>query len=161
AYIIETNGDLTLNQVNAIFGTAYLTALSGSILNGIAAPAQGPPTPNVVAVTTYLTASGSVGPLNTEISYLEGRAGSGTSNSFIVSNTGPAVVGGVTSNKTAVQAGGKVKITAHSPMTVTQDVIGNDDVNLISTDVAGENDDLIIQSGVTVQSVGVFTNGVL
>src|SRR5262249_37436111 len=111
AYIVETSHDLTLNQVNVTsFGTAYLSPSSGSILNGIPAPAQGPPTPNVVAKYAHFVASGSVGPLNTEVSYVEGSAGTGSSDSFTISNTGPAVVGGVTTNPVAVQAGGTVRI---------------------------------------------------
>jgi hypothetical protein len=159
AYLVETNGDLTLNQVNARFGSAYLAAPSGSIVNGNAG--QTSPPPNIIAVKTYLAASGSVGPLNTQVSYLEGRAGSAASNSFTVSNTGPAVVGGVTTNPTAVQAGGAVTVTTHSPLTVTSNVIANQDVHLSGNDDAGEDDDLIVQAGVTIQSAGVFQNGIL
>jgi hypothetical protein len=161
AYVIEKNGDLTLDQVNAPFGTVYLTAPSGSILNGHAAQAS--PPSNIVAVKAYLTAGGNVGPLNTQVSYLEGRAGSATSDSFTVSNTGPAVVGNVTTdpNAAGVQAGGAVTIATHRPLTVTQNVLANQDVQLGGTDHAGENDDLIIQAGVTVQAVGVFGDGIL
>ena len=162
AYIVQTSGDLTLNQVNVTsFGTAYLTAISGSILNGISAPAQGPPTPNIVAEYADLTAGGSVGLLNTEVSYVEGSAGSSSSDSFTISNTGPAVVGGVTTNPVAVQAGGTVTIGAHSPLTITQNVISNQDIYLTGDHDPGEVSNLTIEPGVLVWSEGVFSNGVM
>ena len=162
AYIVQTQGNLTLNQVDATsFGSAYLTALSGSILNGIPAPAKGPPTPNIVAEYVDLVAGGSVGPLNTEVSYIEGSAGTAASDSFTISNTGPAVVGGVTSDSGPVHAGGTVTIAAHSPVTVTENVIAGNDVYLSGDHDPGEVSNLIIEPGVVVQSTGVFQNGVL
>ncbi len=162
AYIVQSSGDLTLNQVNVTsYGTAYLTALSGSIVNGIAPPAQGPPTPNIVAEYADLTAGESVGLLNTEVSYVEGSAGSSSSDSFTISNTGPAVVGGVTTNPIAVQAGGTVTIGAHSPLTITQNVISNQDIYLTGDHDPGEVSNLTIEPGVLVWSQGVFSNGVL
>ena len=109
AFLVETKGNLRLDQVNALFGTVFLTVPSGSIVNGNSGG------PNVVAVNAYLSASKNVGtistPIDTEVSYLEGMA---TSGSFIVSNTGPAVVGGFVGGNApgyAVIAGGEVLIT--------------------------------------------------
>ncbi len=72
AYLVETKGNLTLNQVNALFGTVFLTVPSGSIVNGNTGG------PNVVAVNAYLSASQNVGttslPIDTQVSYLEGLA---------------------------------------------------------------------------------------
>ena len=159
AYLVETKGNLTLNQVNALFGTVFLTVPFGSIFNGAASG------PNVVAAYTYLSAGQNVGttslPLDTEVSYLEGNA---TSGMFIVSNTGAAVVGGFAGGNAsgdAVLAGGEVLITAHSPVKVTQDIISNADIYLTATDVANEIDDVTIVPGVTVQSAGVYVGGVL
>ncbi len=159
AYIVETNGDLRVYQVNALFGTVFLTVPSGSIVNGNSG------SPNVVAVNAYLSAGQNVGTISmsidTEVSYLEGNATNGT---FIVSNTGAAVVGGFVGGNVsgdAVQAGGEVLITAHSPVTVNSNIISNADIYLTATDVANEIDDVTIQSGVTVQSAGVYVGGVL
>ncbi len=161
AYLVETNGFLMLNQVNALFGTVFLIAPSGSLLNGAAAG------PNVVAVNAYLSADQNVGtiskPINTEVSYLEGNA---TSGSFIVSNTGAAVVGGFEGGNVsgdAVQAGGEVLITTHSPLTVSHPMISNGDIILTATYVAADDgtDDVTIGPGVTVQSAGVYVSGVL
>ena len=159
AYLVETKGDLTLNQVNALFGTVFLTVPSGSILNGNAGG------PNVIAVNAYLSASKNVGtipvPVDTQVSYIEGMAASG---SFIVSNAGAAVVGGFEGGNVsgdAVQAAGEVMITAHSPVTVMQNMISDGDITLTATDVANEIDDVTVLSGVTVQSVGTYVSGVL
>ncbi len=159
AYLVETLGNLTLYQVNALFGTVFLTVPSGSIINGNSGG------PNVVAVNAYLSASQNVGttslPVDTQVSYLEGNATTGT---FIVSNAGAAFVGGFMGGNVsgdAVQAGGEVLITAHSPVTVMQNVITNANIYLTATDVANEIDDVTIQSGVTVQSAGTYVSGVL
>ena len=159
AYLVETKGNLTLNQVNALFGTVFLTVPSGSIVNGNTGG------PNVVAVNAYLSASQNVGttslPIDTQVSYLEGLASSG---SFIVSNAGAAVIGGFVGGNVSgdgVQAGGKVSITAHSPIDVILNMISNGDITLTATDVANEIDDVTIESGKTVQSLGTYVGGVL
>ncbi len=163
AYIVETIGNLTLNQVsnadNVLVGTVYLEAPYGSIVNGNTA------VENVVAENAYLSAGQNVGtvslPIDTEVSYLEGMA---TFGSFIASNTGAAVIGfaGGNGSGDAVQAGGEVAITAHSPVTVMQSIISNADIYLTATYVAADDgtDDVTIEPGVTIQSAGnVFLQG--
>ncbi|HEV3085266.1 MAG TPA: hypothetical protein VGY66_36260, partial [Gemmataceae bacterium] len=160
AYILEDTGDLTLSQISATFGEVDLNAPHGSILNGST-------TTNLIAVKTYLVADQNVGtpaaPLSTSVAFIEGSAQAGT---FDISNTGPAVVGGVTNNSTAVYAGSGTFIQTHSPLEIKKDIIApTGDIRQAGNRSArGPNDlpsDLIVDAGVTIKAEtgNVFLGG--
>ena len=146
AYLIETAGDLTLNQVGTGEDSTAFIVSPGRILNG------GSGTANVVSGATRLYAGDDIGtedtPLYTEIDGLEGRSTSGT---VWITNAGHLTVGGV-SEADGVQAGGGVSITAGSPVTVVETIQAADIVITAGDDDADgtedTNDDLIVRSGV-------------
>jgi hypothetical protein len=155
-YIIETDGDaatlddLSINEVSAGEGyTAFITAPEGSILNGRADDG-----PNVVSGKTYLVARDDIGEeskqLRSEVGNIEGESIVG---STWVENTGPLTVGGVVdSSDPGMLGGGSARITATSPITVTEDMIYPHEVILTAGDSPDAGDDLVVLSGVTVQS---------
>jgi hypothetical protein len=152
AYILQDTGDLTLGQLSATFGEVDLMAPNGSILSGGSGT-------NLTAVKTYLVASQNVGtlaaPLFTSVAFIEGSAQAGT---FDISNTGRAVVGGVTNKKTAVSAGGGVNIQTHSPLEIKGDVSGAH-VYEAGNRSGGGGNDLIVDPGVTLTANGDVSQG--
>jgi len=156
AYILQDTGDLTLGQLSALFGEVDLTAPHGSILSGSSGI-------NLTTVRTYLIADQNVGisaaPLLTSVAYIEGSAQNGT---YDISNTGPAVVGGVTDNSIAVYAGAGASIQTHSPLEISKDIIAlTGDINQTGNRSAGGGNDLIVDAGVTInaEAGNVFLGG--
>ena len=146
-YIHETVGDLTLFAVGSILGTAFIDS-SGSIWNG------NPGGSNVTSGMTRLYASGNIGAadnaLQTLVGHLEGRS---TSGEVYIHNTGHLIVGGVSGESEGILAFGAVRITASSPVTVTENITA-DNITIVATDddidgTVDTNDDIIVQSGVT------------
>ena len=152
AYLIETAGDLILNQVGTGEDSTAFIVSPNRILNG------GSGLANVISGATRLYAGDDIGtednPLYTEVAGLEGRSTSGT---VWIGNTGYLTVGGV-SEADGVQADGGVNITNSSPVTVVETIQAADIVITAGDDAADgtveTNDDLIVRSGVTVFSTG-------
>ncbi|MBV1719790.1 MAG: hypothetical protein KMY51_07260 [Desulfomicrobium sp.] len=146
-YIHETAGDLTLFAVGSILGTAFIDS-SGSIWNG------NPGGSNVTSGMTRLYASDNIGAadnaLQTLVGHLEGRS---TNGEVYIHNTGHLIVGGVSGESEGILAVGSVRITASSPVTVTENITA-DNITIVATDddidgTVDTNDDIIVQSGVT------------
>jgi len=167
-YIIETAGDLSLNQVGTGTGaTAFITVPAGSILDGNADPNGF----NIISGKTFLVAANNIGAadrrITTEIGNIEAKS---TAGSTWVSNTGALAVGGVVdSSDPGMVAGGSINLTASSPITVTENqqageaiiILANDDNN--DSDVDGtatpaddDADFLIVKSGITIESTGSY-----
>jgi len=114
AYIIETDNDLTLNTVQTgPDRTAYITAPSGSILNG------NPGGENIIGGKTKLFAAYNIGAADnyiaSQVGYLEGKSSAGST--WIINN-GSLTTGGISDDVTGVDSGGSIHITAGSPITV-------------------------------------------
>ncbi|MDD5049875.1 MAG: hypothetical protein PHH09_13195, partial [Methanoregulaceae archaeon] len=173
AYIIETDGDLRLDQVSSGDGVAFITVPSGRILNGRSSGS------NVISGKTYLFASGDIGqpegtgngPVTTQVGNIEGQS---TAGSTWIMNNGALTVGGVTSGEgPGILSGGSVNIGASSPVIITRDIVsGRDeegnfvgfaDITVTSTgdgddsgawDAADGPDDIYIPEGITLDATG-------
>ncbi|NEU80298.1 DUF4347 domain-containing protein [Nostoc sp. UIC 10630] len=167
-YIIETAGDLSLNQVGTGAGaTAFITVPGGSILDGNSDPNGF----NVISGKTFLVASQNIGAANraitTEIGNIEAKS---TAGSTWVSNTGALTIGGVVdSTDPGMVAGGSINLTASSPITVTEnqqagaeiivwatDDNNDSDVDGTATPADDDADFLIVKSGITIESTGSY-----
>jgi Ca2+-binding RTX toxin-like protein len=152
-YIIETTGDVYLNTVGTGDGyTAFITAPTGSILNGRADGGS-----NVASGKTYLVARDNIGEetkwLRSEVGNIEGKSILG---SAWVINDGALTEGGVVvvTGEPGMWSGGDNTVTALSPITITEDVIAVGDITRNATEHAGEGDDITIKAGVTIKSTG-------
>ncbi|GFS08016.1 hemolysin-type calcium-binding region, partial [Elysia marginata] len=151
-YLIETAGDLSINTIGT--GSDYTAFILGrdNILNGNADANAS----NVTSGKTRLFAEGDIGAsgkrLQTTVGYMEGRS---TSGNVWITNTGHLTIGGL-DQVNGIVATGTVNIEAHSPITVEKSIITDDDILLYAgednNDVAGEEDDLTVKAGVTIQS---------
>jgi hypothetical protein len=148
-YIIQPLGDLRLHTVRttgeSVTYIAFITALSGDILDGNPDPAAS----NVLSGKLWLFASGDIGKpdarIQTEVGSIEGIS---TGGSVYILNLGGVEIGGVvdevgdtTSN--GIDAGGDVYFDATSPITVSEWVKAGGDIVITSTDTAG-NDDITV-----------------
>ena len=156
-YLIETSGNLGLNQVGVRGDfTAFLTAPVGSILNG-----RTDGNPNVISGRTYLVARDHIGegakPITTQVGKIEGKSITG---STWVSNLGALAVGGVVDNdEPGMSAGGSVDIEASSPVVITENIRAAGAINVRAHDDPddtgeGKADHITVRTGVTVQSLG-------
>ena len=148
-FVEKLIGDLSLYTVATTAGTAFILAPDGKILNGNTSAGGN----NILAGETYLFASLDIGtstnPITAEVGNVQGES---TSGNAYLSNTGSLIVGGVVpGNLIGFKANGKLQITTHSPIEVSQDMIGST-VTLIALDKAGTGDTLIVDPGVTVQA---------
>ena len=150
-YLIETQGDLSINEVGT--GAAYTAFILGParILNGN--PTAG--ASNVSSGKTRLFAVGDIGSedraLETTVGFLEGRSETGN---VWITNTGALTVGGV-SDAEGVEAYGTVTIVANSPVIMDENIHvfgAGEDIIVTSTDGAGNGDYFIVKSGVQVIS---------
>ena len=151
-YLIETDGDLSINTIGT--GADYTAFILGrdNILNGNADANAS----NVTSGKTRLFAEGDIGAsgkhLQTTVGYMEGRS---TSGNVWITNTGHLTIGGL-DQANGMVATGTVNIQAHSPITVEKSIITDEAILLYAgedtNDVAGEEDDLIVKAGVTIQS---------
>ncbi|MBD2449019.1 DUF4347 domain-containing protein [Nostoc sp. FACHB-152] len=167
-YIIETAGDLSLNQVGTGTGaTAFITVPAGSILDGNSDPNGF----NIISGKTFLVASQNIGAANraitTEIGNIEAKS---TAGSTWVSNTGALTIGGVVdSTDPGMVAGGSINLTASSPITVTEnqqagaeiivwatDDNNDSDVDGTATPADDDADFLIVKSGIKIESTGSY-----
>ncbi|OQX64175.1 MAG: hypothetical protein B5M56_00340 [Desulfococcus sp. 4484_241] len=147
-YIVETLGNLAVNTVSTPAGTAFISALTGSITNGRADSG-----PNVLAGKTWLFARDDIGAegkaLATQVGNIEGKTTSGTS---WIENSGALTVGGVTDTDPGYSGGADANIGASSPITVIEDMTACGTIILWSHDSPGPGDDITISGGVTVTS---------
>jgi len=153
AYLIETDGDLSLNTISAgseggISGeqTAYLLSF-GDILNGNADAA------NVQSGFVQLFATGDIGtqlnPITTEVGFLEGRSIAGDA---WIENDGHLNIGGL-SNPSGTESHGDTSLSAHSPLTVDKDIISTGgDIYIHAHDSVANVDHVLIKSGVTIDA---------
>ncbi len=159
-YLVETTGDLFLGQVSTGVGstdgvnyTAYIASLKGAsteedgaIYNGLDSGS------NVVSGRTRLFGTGDIGTeaakLNTVVGELEGTS---TTGNVYIENTGALIVG--MGGEHGVKAEGSIEIIAHSPVTVSLDMISGSSI-LIETDDDSDNDDIVIEAGVTLETTG-------
>lgn len=151
--LLGGTGDATLAEINAgttagpVGGRVTVAALDGRILDGNGA------TLNITAGNALLRAEGGVGTLanslETSVTQLEGSGGSG---GFYLDNYGALTIGGLTGVVGVSTTTGDIRIIAHSPLTVIEDVIGGGFVFLHAGETAGTGDDLTIIGGVTVRS---------
>jgi hypothetical protein len=148
-YISQTTGNLNLLTVSAFNGgTAFLEAPAGDIVN------DNPNGDNILSGKTYLFASGNIGAANKPITTAVGGVqGQSTAGSTWIDNTGALVVGGVVrGNRVGFRSGGRVHIHAHSPITVSQDTIATDDIDITSTHQADDGGFIEVVPGVTIDS---------
>ncbi|MCP4992917.1 MAG: calcium-binding protein, partial [Gammaproteobacteria bacterium] len=148
-YLIETFGDLFLNQViiNTNDKKAYLAA-QGSILDANALGEAA-----VIAGAAIFRSDKGVGTASKVLnSIVQNVEGSVTGNIWI-HNNGALSVGGASDNPNGITtATGSIQITASSPVTIVSDVGAGADIIITSTDKAAAGDDLTIKNGVMVQS---------
>ena len=160
--IVQTIGDVSLMSISSGSAqVAFITALAGSILNGR-------PDENAIvkAGKADLIASGSVGSGNLRNGGLSGRIVStvgnveaiATTGSIWLWNKGALTVGGVVPVATSPYAmyapNGSVNIQTSSPVTVILDNFSSGDI-LYQAGTAGASDDnLTVNSGVTLHSTG-------
>jgi len=159
-YLIETVGDLYLNTVStggySSMYTAFIAAPNGSIKNGRTSGA------NILSGKTYLFAAQDIGEAGnsicTEVANLEGQS---TAGSTWIDNDGAMIVGGVVNeNPLGISAGGSITTITHSPLTVDKSVTAAGDITMTASD-SGTGDDLVIKTGITLESTGgsVYLNG--
>jgi len=145
-YIHETAGDLSLFAIGSTLGTAFIDS-SGAIHNGNVGGS------NVTSGKTRLYASADIGTadnqLETVVGYLEGRS---TSGSVYIHNSGHLTVGGVSDGAEGILATGSVILVASSPITVAETVQAASILMTASEGGVDIDDNLIVQSGVTVRS---------
>jgi hypothetical protein len=105
---------------------------------------------NIISGSAWLFADRNIGSglktINTTIGHLEGRSVHG---SIWLINQGHLIVGGVTEND-GIRAEGRIEITAHSPMTVTESIEAGDII--LTTEDNSDADHLTVQAGVNVIS---------
>ncbi|QGQ22586.1 choice-of-anchor D domain-containing protein [Gimesia benthica] len=75
-------------------------------------------------------------------------------NDVAISNTGALDINDVVGVVGVASVNGKVNVTASSPLTVSSDVVAGDSVVLTAADSAGAGDDLTVNAGAKVQSLG-------
>ena len=103
----------------------------------------------------WLFASDNIGtasnPIATRTGNIKGKA---TTGDIFIDNTGAVAVGGVTGGAAGaapagIQAGGSVLFGAHSPVTISQDILAKDQIVVISRDSADNTADFVrINAGV-------------
>ena len=157
-YLVETAGDLRLNQIETDTtpsmtpddAVVFITAINGSILNG-----RSDTQANVLSRRTYLLASQNIGVADkrivSQVADLQSWSQAGSS---YIHNLGGLTVTNVSGGVFGAQGGGSVNITASSPVTVDQNVSAVEDVVITAEDKAGTLDDILVKSGFTVQSTG-------
>ena len=167
-YLIETAGDLILNEAGA--GTAnaaafadavaFITAVNGSILNG-----RTDGLANIISKKTYLFASKSIGTsskrITTAVANLESWS---YENDTWIENLGALEVGGVRAETSGVNAGGGGYIKASSPILISESSIAEqaelefwaeDDNEASGLGDDALPDDITVAAGVTLEaSVG-------
>lgn len=109
--------------------------------------------PNIVAADAILSAAGGVGSQNNKIDVLvnaiEGTGGAG---GFYVDASGPLSIGGVSMVSSGVMSpGGAIEIETHSPLTVSENIVGKS-VLLKAGDSPQPGDDLTITTGTIVRA---------
>lgn len=151
-YIIQTAGDLRINQVStyridpdAEYPTAFIMA-PGAILNGRTDEES-----NVTSGKTRLFAGGDIGAvdraLRTAVGFLEGRS---TGGSVWIENAGALAVGGLTEEE-GIVARGSITVGASSPVTLEKNLRTtglNENIVVIAHDSPDAGDDITVKSGV-------------
>src|SRR5208337_3848523 len=148
ANIIQTDGDLSLNTVATVSGTAYISAPAGRILNGASSGY------NIASGKTYLFAQNDIGtsanPITTQVGFLEGLS---TLGAAYITNTGSMTIGGVTGSPTGFDTAGPLVISAMSPITIETSVSSGDDITITaSDDDPGDVNSIVVEDGVTISS---------
>ena len=153
-HIIKSTGDLYLNTVSTIAGTAFISTPAGSILNGSATGE------NIESGATYLFASLDIGseskPLRTtggsSTAKIQGKA---TTGSVWVMNTGAMEVGGVVDDPQGFTAGGEISMTTGSPLEFSQSMTAPI-IYLQALDTPGETNTITVDSGATITSTNTL-----
>src|SRR6185436_15675906 len=138
-YVVELTGDLRLNTVtadpvpgDAIPGSssAFIAALSGSILNG------NPGGSNVLGGNAFLFARDHIGESANRIKSVVGTLeGVATTGSVWIDNQGALSLGGsFTANLVGMVAAGAITVTASSPVTQKKSIYSGDDILIIADD---------------------------
>ena len=154
-YLNANTGDIRLNQVGTSAGyTAFITALSGSILN---AALQG--VTNITGGRAYLVAQKDIGlrdkNIYTTIGALQGRSTTGNTYLF---NDGALAVSAFTGVGVGMYAGGDAIVQAHSPITVSSDVVVIGDLSYIANESATDDrDNITINAGISISASGTAT----
>ncbi len=151
-YIIETAGDLSLGTVSTgSTQVAFITAWVGSIVNGLASGF------NVISGKTYLVANTDIGKpdnfITAQVGFVEGKS---TTGSTYLDNTGALTVGGVIdSGDPALYApNGSITVVTHSPVDIIENNTAAGEITYVATDKTGNNDYLVVHTGVTLDSTG-------
>ena len=157
SYIIETTGNLFIDQVSANLGTtpktAYITATLGGIFNGAAVGVS-----NVTGGRAYLVANQNIGTSSKELFTTIGTIQSiSTTGSTYVVNKGDLDVTAFNGGSLGQTAGGGITVTASSPITVNSDVTAlSGDITFNASEEAdpldGDGDTITVKSGVTVDA---------
>jgi hypothetical protein len=137
-------------------GRVTISANAGAIIDGNDTTGVAN---NITVGNTILTGMSGVGsspnPIETTVHRVEGAGGTG---GFFLDNDGSLQIGGIDINQVGISAlaggnqGGEIRVLARSPLTVEENVIADNNIQLRSVDSAGIGDDLVVNAGVTVKS---------
>ncbi|MDX6411835.1 MAG: hypothetical protein QOE91_1351, partial [Gaiellaceae bacterium] len=160
-YLIETLGNLSLgtDTVDPAGGphTAHFVTQTGDIRNGLVSGV------NVTAPKLWLGSSAAIGTVSksvtTAVGDVNGRASGG---SMYIDQFGAVRIGHVLDNHDATPpqglfASADIVFTAHSPITIDEDVVAGGTITITSVD-SGVDDLITVSPGVTVHALGGSVN---
>ena len=148
-HLIEVVGDLNLYSAGVGSNATAFIAANQAILN--AAPVG---TSNVTGGRVQLFAGGNIGAsakrLFTTVGFLEGLS---TGGAVWITNEGDLTIGGIGGLAAGLQADGDINLQSNSPTTVSLDIISDTgDILIEAIDDADADDDVTVQSGITVNA---------
>lgn len=164
-YVTEESGDLLLGTIATGVGplggeySAFISAPGGSILNGLASGA------NITSGLTYLFASGAIGtasdpitsatPTGMATAHVQGLSQTG---GIYLTNTGSLTVDNtVTGSGDSMNAGGSIGVHSNCPITVTGQVVAQDNISYSNTYDANLGNDITITGSTLTATTGAIT----
>jgi hypothetical protein len=150
---VSSNGNVLIADLQSAGGTVNILSVLGAIQDNTAGEA-----PLITAAQAGLSAQNGVGGLILPADIFETQvntlAAFTFNNDVAISNTGALDINDVVGVVGVASVNGKVNVTASSPLTVSSDVVAGDSVVLTAADSAGAGDDLTVNAGAKVQSLG-------
>jgi Ca2+-binding RTX toxin-like protein len=147
--VLQTEGTLIIDRIQA-GGDVRITA-GGGILNDKSGGQ------NIISTRIRLFAGLGIGeadhPMSTDVRYIQSESKTG---STWIMNTGALVIGDFDVSDTGMSSGGSIILSASSSITVAEDLTAMDEIILTAEDSSGPSDDLLIVSDVTVRSMDSY-----